>query len=67
MKIKWEDMKVGQTVRLISHGDGHHRHWDYELLGVYTVANDAYGIGPADGNGHIPEQNWAGWIWELVV
>lgn len=63
--VKFQDMKVGQTVKLVNAGEGH-LHWKFELNKETVVGKREDGrVGPKDKDGDIPWCNFAGW--EFVV
>lgn len=63
--VRFQDMKVGQTVKLVNAGEGH-LHWKFELNKETVVGKREDGrVGPKDKDGDIPWCNFAGW--EFVV
>lgn len=64
--IRFQDMKVGQTVKLVNAGEGH-LHWKFELNKETVVGKREDGrVGPKDKDGDIPWCNFAGWEFVLV-
>lgn len=62
-RIEMADMLDGMRVKLLSHGNGMHKHWGFEIGGVYTCRDR----GVVDSGGSYASRNWAGWEWELVA